>query len=648
MPARDLDTVSVSKLTVVNGAPGGGTSGSVNVAVGYPVPQITSISPTTTSVSPSPFVSITITGTGFVPKSNVRFGTLNVGTTSVTPTQIVVSIASYYVGTPGTLPISVINPGPGGGPSNTVDFNVAYPVATVDVASPDSTFTGAAFTLTLTGTGFGTGSRVQWNGQDRPTTFVSTTQLTAAIPSSDVGSPNVAAVTVFSPAPGGGTSNVLSYRVVEQAPVITNVNPGFVSAGSGSTTLTITGTNYPTGATAQWNGAGRSATLVNGTSMTMTLTPADVATAQVGQVTVTNPGASGVSNAVAIGVVAPGASLAIQRTVTLTHVDLAYDTQRNVLYASIPSSASQYANSVVRIDPASGTVTGTVNVGSDPGPIAITDDGQYLYVGLVGAPTIVRLALSAFAKDIDIPLPVTGGDVMYAEDIQPIPGLPQTFAVLTFHALVFSRSAGVLLFDNAALRSPSAASNTGSNRITRGIDGTRIYGYNNESTEFGFRSLVVGANGLREESTNVGLINTFNADIEYGGGFVYATTGDVVNVSTMSKAGKIPANGIVRPDAANAQVRFPQWADHLHVSLHLVRSPGVIHGRSARRSHEVDPLGHRRPRRRRRIDDRPDERRTGGAVDVRGPLRFAPQRLQARIPGCHTRRGNPVSGSEAC
>lgn len=63
-----------------------------------------------------------------------------------------------------------------------------------------------AFTLTLTGTNFAPVSRVRWNGVDRPTTYVSSTQLTAAIPASDIAVSGNYNVTVFNPPPGGGTS----------------------------------------------------------------------------------------------------------------------------------------------------------------------------------------------------------------------------------------------------------------------------------------------------------------------------------------------------------------------------------------------------------------------------------------------------------
>ncbi len=55
---------------------------------------------------------------------------------------------------------------------------------TLTSLSPNTIASGSApFTLTVNGTNFVSGYTVQWNGASRPTTFVSATQLTAAIPS---------------------------------------------------------------------------------------------------------------------------------------------------------------------------------------------------------------------------------------------------------------------------------------------------------------------------------------------------------------------------------------------------------------------------------------------------------------------------------
>ena len=53
--------------------------------------------------------------------------------------------------------------------------------------SPRSAAAGTdGLTLTVNGSNFVNGSVVRWNGANRPTTFVSDTQLTAAIPAADI------------------------------------------------------------------------------------------------------------------------------------------------------------------------------------------------------------------------------------------------------------------------------------------------------------------------------------------------------------------------------------------------------------------------------------------------------------------------------
>jgi|GEM_PF-2359107 len=73
------------------------------------------------------------------------------------------------------------------------------PNPTNDSVNPTSRLAGSgAFTLTVNGTNFVNGeSIVRWNGSNRTTTFVSSTQLTAAINGTDVATAGTANVTVF-------------------------------------------------------------------------------------------------------------------------------------------------------------------------------------------------------------------------------------------------------------------------------------------------------------------------------------------------------------------------------------------------------------------------------------------------------------------
>jgi hypothetical protein len=72
---------------------------------------------------------------------------------------------------------------------------------------------GPSFTLTVNGTGFVSGAMVKWNGTALSTTLVSSSQLKAAVPASNIAAAATASVTVFNPAPGGGTSSVAFFPV---------------------------------------------------------------------------------------------------------------------------------------------------------------------------------------------------------------------------------------------------------------------------------------------------------------------------------------------------------------------------------------------------------------------------------------------------
>ncbi|HXA00153.1 MAG TPA: FG-GAP-like repeat-containing protein [Candidatus Dormibacteraeota bacterium] len=74
---------------------------------------------------------------------------------------------------------------------------------------------GAAFTLTVTGTGFVAGSTVDWNGSPRTTTFVNSSKLTASIYAADIVASGTATITVVSPGPGGGISNQQYLPIVD-------------------------------------------------------------------------------------------------------------------------------------------------------------------------------------------------------------------------------------------------------------------------------------------------------------------------------------------------------------------------------------------------------------------------------------------------
>ncbi len=94
---------------------------------------------------------------------------------------------------------------------------------------------GSGFTLTVNGTEFVSSSVVNWNGTALVTTFVTSSQLTASVPASDIAVPGTASVTVTNPAPGGGVSNVMYFDISTSVSTLTYAS--FYGFGGGPALL---------------------------------------------------------------------------------------------------------------------------------------------------------------------------------------------------------------------------------------------------------------------------------------------------------------------------------------------------------------------------------------------------------------------------
>jgi hypothetical protein len=297
IPSSDQTTTGNRNVTVHNPSEGGGTTPAQTLAIVNPVPVISGLSPTSATRNGSGF-TLVVSGGGFVNGvSVVRWGGSNRATTFVSSTQITAVIPYTDLTSAGQVTVTVYNAGPGGGTSNNATFTVNNPVPTITSISPASVTEGSgALTLTVNGTGFLSGeSTVHWNGNSRSTTFVSGTQLTASIPASDVTSAGSASITVVTTGAGGGTSNGHTFYIgsVNPVPTITGLSPTNKDAGSGAFTLTVSGTNFVSGAVVQWAGSNRPTTFVSATSLTATITSTDVSVPGTFTTTVVNPSPGG-------------------------------------------------------------------------------------------------------------------------------------------------------------------------------------------------------------------------------------------------------------------------------------------------------------------------------------------------------------------
>jgi hypothetical protein len=132
--------------------------------------------------------------------------------------------------------------------NGTLTINNPLPTAT-SLSPSSATAGGAAFTLTVTGTNFVPGSKVNWNGTGLTTTYGSGTKLTASVPASDIATAGTALVTVVNTSPGGGTSSGLTFTINQPALVSLSASglsfgtqPLSTTSASQTETVTNTGT----------------------------------------------------------------------------------------------------------------------------------------------------------------------------------------------------------------------------------------------------------------------------------------------------------------------------------------------------------------------------------------------------------------------
>jgi hypothetical protein len=101
-----------------------------------------------------------------------------------------------------------------------------------------------ASTLTINGGGFIQSSTVQWNQSNRPTTFVSSTQLQVALTVADLALGETAQIVIVNPAPGGGASSAVTFTINNPVPTISAVSPSTLIVGAMTSTVTIDGGGF--------------------------------------------------------------------------------------------------------------------------------------------------------------------------------------------------------------------------------------------------------------------------------------------------------------------------------------------------------------------------------------------------------------------
>ncbi len=520
----DVAAAGSAQISVLNPAPGGGTTSPSKITIIYPVPAISSLNPAA-AVAGGQSLILTVNGSGFAPSSIVQYNGAPRATTYVSSSALTIVVNATDIATPTTAQITVVTGAPGGGISAPAVLTINnYPVPAITSIGPTSVTVNSPDTLvTIQGSGFTAFSTVQVNGSNVAVNSWSPNYLFATLPAATLTTVGSLSVTVSNPGPL--VSNAVTIGVTPNpVPTLSGISPASAAAGSAAFTLTVSGSNFVPTSVVQWNGSVRPTTFVNANQLTATISAIDIQSLGNSSVTVFNPTPGGGTSA----------GSAFTTYLSLLTNDLVYDASRKLLWASVPSSAgSPLGNSVVSIDPHTGLLGTPIWVGSEPNRLAISSDGTTLWVGFIGTPSARKVDLNnGVVTSVQLYFPGGWGTNVYATSLAVLPGSPSSVAV----------AAGLVsIYDDATVRSKSSTG--GTTYLAFGANSGTLYGYSGGLSIFSVDSTGIASTTIPPSS------GTYSTDLRYDSGRLYLTSGGVLDGVSGNLLGTFAASGPVAPDS---------------------------------------------------------------------------------------------------
>jgi hypothetical protein len=230
--------------------------------------------------------------------------------------------------------------------------------------------------------------------------------------------------------------------------------------------------------------------------------------------------------------------------------DIAWDQVNQQFYLSVASANATNANTITALNPQTGVLGSSVSTGSEPGKLAISTDGTYIYAGLNSAASVHRYALPALQSDIDIPLGSGTFGPYYAIDVEVEPGSSHSVAVsrgiLGIHPL---ERGGVLVYDDTLAR-PQSVPGWGSgpgpiDSLLWSPNGQTLYGVDTEVGSNTLYIMSVSSAGVQLQTTTPAGSNLGNhLHFDSTTGYVYSDSGQVIDPATNTAIGSFPLNAI--------------------------------------------------------------------------------------------------------
>jgi len=225
--------------------------------------------------------------------------------------------------------------------------------------------------------------------------------------------------------------------------------------------------------------------------------------------------------------------------------DIAYDAGTQKIYATISGDPySDTFGTVLPLDPATGLAGTPIAVLVAPYKLAISDDGQFLYVSSTTQPAVDRVTLATQTDDFQINLGSGTGT-----GLQVLPGHPHSLAVLG------AINGGSLAIYDDNVQRPNYVNSASPSPILFGASPDILY---EAPYYFSYSPTIdrylVNANGLAylDSISLEGSATSFGFD----NGSIFTSAGDVVDLVNKYVSARLPEQGLVCADPARNRIYY--------------------------------------------------------------------------------------------
>jgi len=315
-------------------------------------------------------------------------------------------------------------------------------------------------------------------------------------------------------------------------PLITALDTATAQSQNGPITIHVTGANFYPASIVLANGAAQPTTYMDGGDLQATL--GGSLTTAIGEVkiTVSNPAPGG------------GLSAAIPLTrfsvLNLSAASLASAPGSKLVYASMPSWSVTDPNTVIPIDGATGNLGTPIAVGNDPGLMALSSDGKYLFVVANQDQTVQRINLSTNLVEKTFNFPPNNCSycgTQTAVDLKGGPGSPQNFVLALTGEVALYNSLGLVNYvptNYSAFGDFTSFAFAGSPLTIYSLP------FTNAQSNF-FNVITMNSKGLTFALPQVyGVNTTTGAQVVSDGTLLYTSAGEVWNPATQTQTGSFP------------------------------------------------------------------------------------------------------------